>query len=66
MSTTKIPVIANARELLRAHLSIENDLNSAEARDPQTKKSYSRNKRSFLSRVIPSCPKPIWMTFQRN
>jgi hypothetical protein len=41
MSTAKIQVIANARELLWTYLSIKNDLNSAEVRDPQTKKTYS-------------------------
>jgi hypothetical protein len=37
----KISAIANAKELLKTHISIKNELNSMEVRDPETKKTYS-------------------------
>jgi hypothetical protein len=40
MSSAKIQVIANARDLHRTSVSIKNELLSAEVRDPITKKTY--------------------------
>jgi hypothetical protein len=40
MSSTKVQLMANARELLRTYLSIKNELSSAEVKDSATKKTY--------------------------
>ena len=40
MASTKMQAMANARELLKTYLSIKNELNSAEVRDPANKKTY--------------------------
>ena len=40
MLSTKISAIANAKELLKTQISIKNELNSLEVRDPSTKKAY--------------------------
>ena len=40
MSSAKIQVIADARDLHRTSVSIKNELFSAEVRDPITKKTY--------------------------
>ena len=39
--STKVQIMASARELLKTYLSIKNELSSAEVKDSATKKTYS-------------------------
>ena len=40
MSSRKMQAIATAREFLKTYLSIKNELNAVEVRDPATEKTY--------------------------
>jgi hypothetical protein len=49
MSSSKIPAIANAKELLKTQTAVKNELNSMEVRDPVTKQCYPL--RTFVQMV---------------